>query len=404
MRRPRRGAAVAIAATIAATVGALPAGADHRVGHNPPQGPAKVRFASDFPELTDHEWGFQIGGFGGIERRAPRRHVPVILVHGNTTDHADWYPVRDQFHEAGWTDQELWALSINGLGSNNGGGSNPERDAEHREMGWDGQARITGNDVNVPDLYDFIRAVQAYTGSKKFSIVSHSLGVTVARKTLKVHPKLRRDLVAFVGIAGGNHGTSLCPPGSEGVLMSCDEIAADTPWLGELNGPEGRDETYGPARWMTIYDGTGAGDVGYVGPAYAQSPRLEGAENVEFPNMDHNVLRTSPETVAVYRAFLEAAEQPYLRGGDTGSATGTGSTAGGSSGGTSTGTTASASTATSGSTSGGTTTSGATGADTTTGTTAAVPTGEGAHPATGGGLAVAALACAPLVLRRRRHA
>jgi hypothetical protein len=304
-------AVVAVAGVLPLLV--APASADP--AHIPPQGPAKIRFARDFPALTDAMWKFRIGGFGGVRRRAPLRHVPVIFVHGNNVDHGDWYPVRDDFKAAGWTDQEMWALSYNGLGANNGTAltrTNPERDAEHTEMGWDGQVRVTDNDSNVPDLASFIRAVQAYTGSKKYALVTHSLGVTLARKTLKVHRGLRRDLVAFVGIAGGNHGTTFCPPGSEGNVVSCDEIAAGTPWLAELNGPGGADETYGPGRWLTVSDGSGVGDPAYVGPTYASSPELRGAENRTYPNTYHNDLRIDAGIVRAYRLWLEAAERPYV--------------------------------------------------------------------------------------------
>ena len=286
--------------------------AQAKPARTPPQGPAKVHFGLGFPKLKDSEWKFALGGFGGIRPRTARHHVPVIFVHGNNVDAADWYPVRDDFRAAGWTDQELWALSYNGLGGANGTAlmtQNPEAQADRTEMGWDYQTRITEDDVNVPDLYAFIRAVQAYTGSQKFSLVTHSLGVTLARQTLKVHPELRSDLVAFVGIAGGNHGTTFCPPGSEGNVVSCDEIAAGTPWLAALNGPNGSDETYAPARWLTVYDGTGAGDPAYVGPTYAQSPLLKGADNRQFPNTYHNDLRLSPAIVAEYRAFIEKAEK-----------------------------------------------------------------------------------------------
>ncbi len=310
-----------LVAALAITALLGPVGADAAPSYRDPermrpQGPAKVRFAADFRPVTDDEWKFDVGGFGGVRRRAPRHHVPVIFVHGNNVDHADWYPVRDDFKAAGWTDQELWALSYNGLGGSNGTAltrQNPERDAEHTEMGWDGQTRITENDVNVPDLYAFIRAVQAYTGSRRFSLVTHSLGVTLARKTLKVHPALRRDLVAFVGIAGPTEGTTFCPPGSEGQVVSCEEIAAGTPWLAELNGPDGKDETYGPAKWMTVYDGSGVGDPAYAGPTYAQSPRLVGADNREFPATYHNDLRLDPTIITVYRTFLEDAERGLPR-------------------------------------------------------------------------------------------
>lgn len=304
----RRATRVAVGLLVCWTVAAPPAMASHQSGHTEPQGPAKVRFAGDFPELLDSEWGFVIGGFGGIERGAPLHHVPVVFVHGNNVDHADWYPVRDDFLAAGWTDQELWALSYNGLGGNNGSTpvrGNPERDAEHTEMGWDGTTRVTANDVNVPDLVAFIEAVLDYTGAERFSIVGHSLGVTIARKAMLVRPDLAARVDAVVAIAGANHGTTFCPPGSEGQVHSCDEIAAGTPWLEELNGPDGSLETYGDIRWLTIYDGSGAGDVAYVGPDYADSPTLRGADNRAFEGMDHNGLRLAPEIVAEYREFLE---------------------------------------------------------------------------------------------------
>ncbi|MEY2468287.1 MAG: triacylglycerol lipase [Actinomycetota bacterium] len=278
--------------------------------HQRPQGPARVGFGQGFPALVDHEWDFPLGGFGGIAPNAARKHAPVIFVHGNNVDHADWYVVRDDFRAAGWTDQELFGLSYNGLETNDGGGTRPEQEkwAEHIQMGGDGVNRLTNNEVNVPDLYDFINAVRTYTGSKNFTLVGHSLGVTVARRTLRVHPELRPYLVAFVGIAGGNHGTSFCPPGSEDQLVSCNEVAADTPWLAALNGPDGNDETYGATKWLTVSDGSGAADPAFAGPMYAASPQLRGAENRTYPYTYHNDLRINAAIVADYRAFIEAAD------------------------------------------------------------------------------------------------
>jgi pimeloyl-ACP methyl ester carboxylesterase len=270
-----------------------------------PQGPAAVKFAKDFQALKDSEWGWRLGGFGGFHRGAPLRHVPIVFVHGNNVDAADWYPVRDDFRAAGWTDQELWGVSYGGHGGANGTAlhrDNPERDKEHADEGDDHSTYITEDDVNVPDLYAFIKAVQAYTGSQQVMLVGHSLGVTLARETMRLHADVRRNVVAFVGIAGANHGTTFCPPGSEGNVVSCDEIAAGTAWLARLNA---FGETYGPTKWMTVYDGTGAGDPAYVGPTYAQSPALKGADNRQFPYTYHNDLRIDADIVAVYRAFLE---------------------------------------------------------------------------------------------------
>lgn len=302
-----------------------PASADHQVGHNAPLGPANARFPHAFPKLVDSEWGFRLGGFGGKlandvaygvkHPSKPERHDPVIFVHGNTTDHADWYPVRDAFIAAGWNAADLWAISYNGVGSQNGtdGTPNPRRDDEHLAYpGYDFGARITNNRVNKADLLAFVKAVMSYRKAPRFTIVAHSLGVTLARYMLKAHPSMRKKLVAFVAIAGGNHGTSLCPPGTEGTLMSCDEVAKDTAWLERLNGPGGTDETYKPARFLTIYDGSGLQDAAFIGPDYADSPRLRGAVNCAIPDQ-HNDLRINPAIIEIYRVFIEAAERGVTR-------------------------------------------------------------------------------------------
>ncbi|HUQ39219.1 MAG TPA: alpha/beta fold hydrolase [Acidimicrobiales bacterium] len=299
---------------VVGVTGLLAPAAQAEPEHQRPQGPAKVRFGPGFPKLVDEEWKFPLGGFGGTRPNAPRRHVPVIFVHGNNVDHADWYPVRDAFKAAGWTDQELWALSYNGLGGINGTAvltPNPERDAEHLELGWDGQTRITNNDINVVDFYRFVMAVRQYTGSARFHIVGHSLGVTLARRVLQMHPELRPDLVSFVAIAGANHGTSFCPPQSQHRVVACHEIAAGTRWLAQLNGVNNVDETYKPARWLTIYDGTGLGDPAFAA-TYAQSPMLIGADNRQYPLSYHNDLRLDPAIVKDYRTFIEKSEA--LRG------------------------------------------------------------------------------------------
>ena len=62
---------------------------------------------------------------------------------------------------------------------------------------------------------------------------------------------------------------------------------------------------------------TGAGDPAYVGPTYAHSPELAGADLHAFPNTYHHDLRIDDlridaPIVADYRGWLEAAERPSL--------------------------------------------------------------------------------------------
>lgn len=275
--------------------------------------PAPASFPADFPTIADSEHGFPLGGFGGESGGRPS-HAPVIFVHGNTGDACNWRLVRDDFLAAGWNAQALWALSYNGLGAGLGdapGRPDPRCAAQREAAGGDGSRHITSNEANVEDLHAFIQAVREYTGSRAFSLVGHSLGVTLARRTLQVYPALRPHLLAFVGIAGGNDGTSLCPEKLQQLLPVCAEVAAGgSPWLSALNGPDGVDETWPPARWMTIYDGGGQADIAYLGEL-ADSPALAGADNRRFPGTNHNDLRVRPDIVATYRGFLEDADRRW---------------------------------------------------------------------------------------------
>jgi triacylglycerol lipase len=69
----------------------------------------------------------------------------------------------------------------------------------------------------------FVEAVLAYTKAPYVDIISHSMGVTIARKvaqggtatdqrygTYNVGPSLKAKIRNFVGIAGGNLGLTAC--------------------------------------------------------------------------------------------------------------------------------------------------------------------------------------------------
>jgi pimeloyl-ACP methyl ester carboxylesterase len=278
------------------------------LGYNPgPQAPAY--FAPDFPAIADQQLGYRIGGFGGLKRRAKLRHTPVVFVHGNQADAQNWLDVMLQFqNDADYSLQEMYALSYNGLGNYYAGApvATPptQEDTDYIAQNstvLDNGGHGAADDDNVADLCRFVEAVQSYTGSTQIDLVGHSLGVTLARKFLTTYPQLAKDVVAFVGIAGANHGTTVCR-GLDTSYYGCNEIAPGTAWLDALNGPDGSLETYGPTHWMTVYNGL-EGDPFFVGPD-EPSPQLRGADNRTFPGAYHNDLRVGPAEVDTYLPFL----------------------------------------------------------------------------------------------------
>jgi pimeloyl-ACP methyl ester carboxylesterase len=278
------------------------------LGFNP--GPAApAYFAPDFAAIQDQQLGYRIGGVGGLRRHAKLRHTPVVFVHGNQVDAQNWLSVMLQFQNlAGYSLQEMYALSYNGLENYYAGAAvttpPTQEDADYIAQNptvLDNGGHGANDDDNVVDLCRFIEAVQAYTGSAQVDIVAHSLGVTLARRLMRLYPQLAKNVVGFVGIAGANHGTTVCR-GLDTSYYGCNEIAPGTAWLDSLNGPGGSLETYGSTHWMTIYNGL-EGDPFFVGPDEL-SPQLLGADNRAFPGAYHNDLRVGPAEVDTYLAFL----------------------------------------------------------------------------------------------------
>jgi pimeloyl-ACP methyl ester carboxylesterase len=274
-------------------------------GGNPP-GAAPAYFAADFPKIVDSRLHVPVGGFGGLRRHAPLHHTPVIFVHGNQVDAQNWLSPMLQFqHLAHYSMQEMYAISYNGLGNFSPGApmtqpTAPDQDyINQNPMLLANGGHGAADEDEIPDLCRFIEAVQAYTGSQQVDIVTHSLGVTIMRKLLVYYPSLRKDVTAFVAIAGANHGTSVCR-GIEAYYYGCNEIAPGTAWLADLNR---HGEAPGPTKWLSIYDGS-TGDPLFDPPYDETSPYLRGAVNLTFPGAYHNDLRVDPAEVDDYLAFL----------------------------------------------------------------------------------------------------
>lgn len=284
---------------LAFVVIAAPAEASHKVGHGLTNAAPTNGFATDFTPPQDEERAWPLGGFGGQVQGKALNFNPVIFVHGNGYDAAFWnvgaeappstLNVRRVFREAGYRDQEIWAVSYNGAACTN-----------TITCG-------TANDINTGDLFGFIQSVRNYTRSEKVDIVGHSLGVTIVRKAIKQHPELLQRIEDMVLIAGANHGTTSCK-GLETTWFGCDEVAPATAWLADLNGwdPNGEgDETPGPIRYMTIYDGSGTSDNFFLIDE-AQSPALKGADNRQLPGELHLPLARGQAALDIYLPFLKS--------------------------------------------------------------------------------------------------
>lgn len=153
---------------------------------------------------------------------------PVIFIHGNSDSalgtgsaaFTGWTSSIQYFKSQGYTSAELYATT---WGPANAAFSSQQYHSK------DHLTRIRA----------FIQAVKAYTGATKVDIVTHSMGVTLARKAVKggsgndslaggaynLGSSLTSSVDAFVGIAGANRG-----------LVSCYLSGPTTPTCGSTNG------------------------------------------------------------------------------------------------------------------------------------------------------------------------
>lgn len=189
------------------------------------------RFTADFETFLNAEYGafdFTLApGYGGRESGdtdAPTQD-PVVFVHGNADQAVGgtlggWSNVITGLQTAGYTSRELYAFT------------------------W-GPAELAGVSAqyhsreHLTRTRAFILAVLEYTGAERVDIISHSMGVTLARKAVvggagfdrlaggayDLGESLGERVDAFVGIAGANWG-----------LVSCWYTGPTTPTCGATNG------------------------------------------------------------------------------------------------------------------------------------------------------------------------
>lgn len=152
---------------------------------------------------------------------------PVIFIHGNSDSAlgqssalTGWNSSINYFLSQGYKTSELYATTW--------GDANPALSAYQYH-----------SKPNLQKIRAFIQAVKAYTGATKVDIVTHSMGVTLARKAVlggaandaanggsyNLGSPLTSSVDAFVGIAGANWG-----------LVSCYQTGGSTPTCAATNG------------------------------------------------------------------------------------------------------------------------------------------------------------------------
>jgi hypothetical protein len=152
---------------------------------------------------------------------------PVIFIHGNSDSalgggfgSTGWAASISYFASQGYKSSEIYAMTW--------GDANPLLSAYQYH-----------SKPNLQAIRAFIQAVKAYTGATKVDIVTHSMGVTLARKAIlggaasdaanggnyNLGSPLTSSVDTFVGIAGANFG-----------LVSCYQTGGTTPTCASTNG------------------------------------------------------------------------------------------------------------------------------------------------------------------------
>ncbi|HYH06961.1 MAG TPA: lipase family protein [Thermoanaerobaculia bacterium] len=154
------------------------------------------------------------GSYGGrVSAGQAVVNHPVIFIHGNSDSAlgtgsslaTGWRASIEYFKAQGYTSAELYATT---WGPANSAFSSQQYHSKEY----------------LTRIRAFIQAVKAYTGATKVDIVTHSMGVTLARKAIKggsgndslaggaynLGASLTSSVDTFVGIAGANRGLTMC--------------------------------------------------------------------------------------------------------------------------------------------------------------------------------------------------
>uniref|UniRef100_A0AC35EZ02 Lipase n=1 Tax=Panagrolaimus sp. PS1159 TaxID=55785 RepID=A0AC35EZ02_9BILA len=169
-----------------------------------------------------------IGSYGGrTYSNQPIDQIPIVFVHGNS-DGALLDPQNTKWGTG-------WSSSIKYFTKQN------YSSATLYATTWGD--RITGNAYQrthscevITRIRTFIEAVLDYTGAPQVHIISHSMGVAIARKAVRggyidaddgicnVGTSLRSRINTFIGISGANYGMCQCSGGNTtAIFPTCNK-------------------------------------------------------------------------------------------------------------------------------------------------------------------------------------
>lgn len=210
---------------------------------------------------------------------------PVVFVHGNSDralggSYGGWAKPRATFRAAGYATSDLYATTW-GPGDPNQASSQTHR------------ARYLAH------VRRFFDAVLAYTASDQISVVTHSMGVTLARRaiqgglyrdesgaTVDLGAPLGARIAVFVGLAGANYGLASCYLAA-GVAATCGGETGFFP--GQLVGTS----VLGRARVLDEMNRVPHAEGAYVVSAWSRYDEILGAgglvwgqKTAEIPGSD----------------------------------------------------------------------------------------------------------------------
>ena len=215
-------------------------------------------------------------GWGGAASAGAVKHPPVIFVHGNGGSADDFKPFRDELCKAGYSDNEIWAVTF-------------------QDNDCTGVCSSGSNTDHATELERLVVLVRGQTSAPRGSLVAVSMGVPTARYYIKSLGGITRNEVALAYLVSGpNHGLQACDvAGASFINVTCaelDALALASGWLHDLNTPDetpnGQDDSL-PAAKTIIYRTVSYTQDPFFPDSYVSSPKLDGADNQVLPGDTH---------------------------------------------------------------------------------------------------------------------